>query len=240
MNAAWAIRLRRAEFHRAAHLRLMSDVEILQSENDLWLRGAKQSEEIDAALRRLAPIEWFVVWQDGTLTRKGERIPSGRMPEGAWSPISSFIILEPQPAALPAKVQRVPLTLIRSDAQRLANVLVTAVGEWTAYAVNAPQIRLRGLRFAADENRALIHGSPLPPLPGDLFVEQDGVGIPCGWEISPAVASALVNELLKLAAGDMALMASNGSVEIIPASCFVPARRSAIRLLLQGTADAAS
>jgi hypothetical protein len=115
-------------------------------------------------------------------------------------------------------------------------VLVTTLQAFAAYAEGAPAVRLDRLRFAADGERALLWGDPLPPLPGDRYAECAGVAAPCGYAWRPAVDAGSLAGALGLADGDLALLATDGTWQRVPATSFVRARRSAVRFTSRGGA----
>ena len=112
---------------------------------------------------------------------------------------------------------------------------------WAAYAVAAPQVRLDRWRFAvAGDGRVAVHcqfqsrqvtnlSYILPPLPGQRWVEQEGIAVPAGWTWSPAVETAILRQVFGLAAGDLALWHTDGTWERIAADEFVRSTRTAVR-----------
>ena len=61
------------------------------------------------------------------------------------------------------------MRLVPSARAEAGAALLTTWPQWLAYATAAPEIRLRGLRFAvAADERVLLLGTPLPPIPVQL------------------------------------------------------------------------
>jgi hypothetical protein len=111
-----------------------------------------------------------------------------------------------------------------------ANILIIPLDAWVTYGTDAPQVRLNRLRFAvSSDERVIVQGSPLPPLPGERFYERAGVALPCGWGWSPAIEPDLLRTAWKLGPHDLALVRPDGSWEHIRGEQFVRATRSAIR-----------
>ena len=81
------------------------------------------------------------------------------------------------------------------------------------------QARLDRWHFAvASDGRVVVRGAPLPPMPGILYCEEEGVAVPVGFAFSPRVESAVVGELLELQPHDLALFHADGSWERIAAA----------------------
>ena len=123
------------------------------------------------------------------------------------------------------------LKLVRSSKNRQANLMRTSWERWRTYAITAPAVRLSRLGFAVSENaEVLIRGTPLPPIPGRHFLEDNGIIIPIGWQFEPNVGSKVVRQVLKLDATEKALFSEDGSFELVPDTAFVQATRSAVRM----------
>ena len=92
-------------------------------------------------------------------------------------------------------------------------------------------MRLAPCTFALSESgTVVVRGRPLPSIAGKRLVEQKGVAVLAGWCWEPAVDVAVVRRLLDLSQGDLALLHDDGSFDVVPASAFVRASRSAVRL----------
>jgi hypothetical protein len=159
-------------------------------------------------------------------------VPSGFLPDGPWTPLKEWLQPAAPPTLLPGKVtSRASLRLVRTTAERNANLVCVGFRAWRDYAVSAPQIRLHRLSFAVSgDAQTLIRGEPLPPLPGTRYVEIDGVAVPLGLTWSPAIDAEVVRESLGLDAHDIGLFTLAGVCEVIRADDFIRATRSAVRL----------
>ena len=130
-----------------------------------------------------------------------------------------------------ANLARIPLGLVRGGPEREATLLLTTRAEWTRFATSAPGVRLCRLSFAmAADDTVAVRGSPLPSMPGERFVEADGIAAPAGFTWSPAVGAAVLRRLFAVSEGGLALWRVDGTVTEIRAEQFVPATRSAARL----------
>lgn len=230
MSERWAVRIARAQAHAVGTLRLRPGLEVCAQETALWLRGEALDPELETALRKLPGADRFAVLTDGHLREIGTRIPRGALPQGPWGTLRNWLRLKLQSASLPAEFPvSTALRIVRAEAEAEARVLVLPFDAWAEYALAAPAIRLRPLSFAAQRGRALVRGAPLPPRPGLRCSERDGIAVPCGFRWDPPVDPPVVCARLGLAPGDLALFATDGSYERIPAAAFVSARRSAVR-----------
>jgi hypothetical protein len=182
-------------------------------------------------LAAVAGARRFSVLADGQLLPPGARVPQGWLPQGPWTALLRWMGFELPPAVLAGRSEATaPLALVRSDRMEDASLLLARFDLWAAYAVTAPQVRLDRWRFAvAADGRVAVHGRPLPPLPGQCWVEREGIAVPAGWTWTPAVEAALVRQVFALAAGDVALWHADGAWERIAGEQFVRATRAAVR-----------
>ena len=236
---AWAVLIAPGAERAAASLRLRRGILACQNESGLWLRGEELSEELDRALRRVAPQQRYRILGDGQLVRWDRRVPCGYLPKGSWVPLAQWIGARWPTACLPGETdRRAGIDLVRCQTLREPAVLRTELAAWAEYAGSAAAVRLRRLRFAADAaGQAILWGTRLPPLPGTRYVEVGQIAVPCGWTWRPAVDAEVLRELLGLEMGDLALFETEGSYQRIAAGDFVQAGRSAARLTVQGLAE---
>jgi hypothetical protein len=110
---------------------------------------------------------------------------------------------------------------------------------WNRYGQTAPQVRLRDCFFAvAADQRVVIRGTQLPPLPGTRYVERDGIATAIGWTWYPAVGSLVLRDVFQLHQQDLALLYGNQAWERVAGDHFVRATRSAIRVTAREFGDA--
>jgi len=228
----WAAAIAGRDVSALAELRLWPGVEVCRQDGQLWLRGADLDDETHDALRRVPGAVLHELDNDGRLRLIGARLHKGRLPQGPWQALRSYLAVQASPTALGG--QRPPpavLAVVRSYIERPANGILTTLTAWAAYSDAAAAIRLRCLSFAAaSDGRVIIRGTPLPSVVGLRLVEDNGVAVPCGWAWAPAVEATVVRELLGLEEGDFALLTGAGSVEIIRADGFAASCRSAVRM----------
>ena len=85
----------------------------------------------------------------------------------------------------------------------------------------------------------IVRGEPLPPLPGQRWVDREGIAVPAGWRWSPPVEAAIVRAVFGLEPGDFALWQTDGTWQRIRAADFTPASRAAVRASAEGFRHAA-
>ncbi|MBS0261025.1 MAG: hypothetical protein JSS02_03640 [Planctomycetes bacterium] len=231
MTPTWAVCVPRDAARAVAGLRLERGIEVLELPDALWLRGDSLDEALSRRLWCLPGGRRFEVGGRGELRPLNSRLPQGQLPSGTWIAIGDWAQVELPPAAFAGiSSERAALTLVRQPGEHDANVLLLPWSVWAAYGLSAAKVRLDRLRFVlSDAGTVVVHGEPLPPLPGERFYEQAGIALPCGWGWSPAIEPELLAKAWRLKSQDLALVATDGSWQKIPAANFVRAARSAIR-----------
>ncbi|MEI8020118.1 MAG: hypothetical protein WCH39_18080 [Schlesneria sp.] len=231
-NSPWTIRLPVEDAEHLGKLRLTHGLSALVDGASVWLRGEYLNEDLNRQIRSIPNAERFRILADQQLTRPDETVPCARLPDGPWQPLRSWISVTLPVAGFAAQTdQRVMLRLVRSSRAMLANLMQTSWERWRAYAITAPAVRLARLGFAVSDNSdVLIRGTPLPPIPGRFFIEDNGVIVPIGWQFEPFVGSTIVRQLLNLDEAEIALFSEDGSFELLLDTAFVQATRSAVRM----------
>ena len=230
--AEWVVRFFKDDLTVLGRFRRCPGLTVCESDGAVWLRGTTIDENLEPLLAALPSGHKFDVLPDGQLRAPGRRVPSGRLPAGEWTRLDVWLRPELPPVLFPGRTdQRVSLRLVRSRQVIEPTLLCTALAAWVAYAGCAPQVRLDRWAFAASATGdALVRGAPLPPLPGESWIEREGIAVPGGWVWTPAVEPAVIRELLELEPDDLILWHPDGHYDRLTSGDFVRATRSAVRL----------
>jgi hypothetical protein len=241
MSFSWVICLAPTDAASLAPLRLTRGIEVAEKEPFVWVRGASGDEKIERLVRALPAIARYEVTSGNRLRNLETRIPAETLPALNWQPINTWLRVEmpltnPRAPSPPPHVGgyeghgSVPLRIVRSTEERPIALLMTSLDDWREFALKAPEIRLRQLRFAVDEaGNVVVRGKPLPPLPGRQFVLHGNVAVQAGFTWEPAVSADVISRRLGLSADALALFHEDGTFSRIEAEQFVPATRSAVR-----------
>jgi hypothetical protein len=142
-------------------------------------------------------------------------------------------------AALPASLPgAVALRLVRSADERDPDLLLTRLGEFHGFVLRAAGVRLERLRFAvSDDRRVLIHGTPLPPLPGQRFVLHQRVAVPAGVTWQPAVSAEVVARRFRVSGDALVLWNEDNSITRLHTEQLIPVTRSGVVATVKALAD---
>ena len=226
--------------NRAASLGMLrhhDEIDVATERDRIWVRVMRLHEDVERSLRNLPCAEHFDVSADGQLFPVGKRVPVGRLSILEWKSIASFARPSlPRPSLAGRRSAACGLTLRRSSIVQCPNVLVTDLSALVGYGCAAAEVRLNRWRFAVcADQRALVWGDPLPSLPGERYVERDGVAVPAGWQITPALESGVLAQVIGVGPGELVLFRPDAAVERIDRNDFVRATRSALRASLEAS-----
>jgi len=237
MTGGWAVVLDADDFAMAGGLFGLG-VEALADGAHWWLRGRGHDDEIRQRLLHVAATARFVIGREGRLIPLGGLAPTETLPAGDWRPLEECLRLKSVVPMLAGELAaRFPLKLVQAESHRAMHepfALLVESSRWARYAESASAIRLSPLSFAADADRALILGKPLPPLPGTRLANVDEVLLPLGMRWDPPLSGAEVRKLVGHSREEFALWLPDRAIEAIPKSAFVAASRSAVRLTVGG------
>lgn len=235
MNQQWVLRFPATYFRSLSSLRLTQNLHVSEVEQEIWLRGSHLEKDLSRKLRAIPDSELFHVDANRQLIPTGRQVPHGYLPETDWQPIQEWYTVQLEPAALAGTTEPlVPFEVVRSQHSQPANLLLTTLAHLIKLIEHSAQIRLNSLRYAVDsQQRAIVCGAPLPSLKGTFFSEQKGIAVETGWTWRPAVDADVLQSLFQLNQGDIVLLHSDQSRELIRASQFTPLTRSSVRLTLQ-------
>jgi hypothetical protein len=225
-----------ADLASVGRLRQIAGVEVCVQPDQVWLRGPGLDEKLHRRLAAMPGARRFYVLPDGQLQPVASQLPANWLPRGPWMSLRQWLVLGIPTASLAGRLDgQVPMTLVPSAHAEAASVLLTNMDRWDRYATEAPQVRLDCWQFAvADDGRVIVRGEPLPPLPGQRWVEREGIAVPAGWQWLPPVEGAIVRAVFRLEPGDFALWQTDGTWQRIRAVDFMPASHSAVRASAEG------
>jgi MoxR-vWA-beta-propeller ternary system domain bpX2 len=205
--------------------------EICELEGSLWVRGTMTEQEVSA----LPCLGKFRIDGQGRIIPLGRMVPVGTAPAGPWQSLGSFLTVAAPSSGMPGRTRaRLEIRLQRSQRAVPAASILLGMRELAAWVERAPKVRLDRLTFAAStDGRALVIGTPLPPVPGVPHYRYGSLAIACGWEFAPEFWPGWVERALAPGIGAVALVLADGSVEVIGQEGFTPLTLAAVRRTME-------
>lgn len=237
MSQPWALAAPTTAALEVARLPRRRGLAICCVHDELWVRGQSLDDELDDKLRLVPGGRRYALLADNQLIPVGKLVPRGRLPERPWQLFEDWLdaVLAAPPVAGYRQPQgilaTVPLEMVRTASVRESSLLETSLAVFCDYVAPSPQWRVARWSFVAtSDGRALVRGTPLPPLPGEQWTEDHGVCVPAGFGWQPAVEAAIVRQVIGLLPEELALLRPDGTWERIAADQWVRCTRAAARL----------
>lgn len=207
--------------------------ELCAMEESIWIRCPESALEECANLPCRGR---YRSDNSGRLTPLDATVPVMMAPGEEWQPLIESILILPVASRMPGTPrERVELSLVRSERETTADALLLSLEELAVWVEQAPRVRLDRLRFAAaPDGRALVIGTPLPPVPGTPHYLCGALALPCGWGFAPHLWPAWVDKSLSLPSGAMALIHENARIEVVGQEGLSPLTLAAIRCTQHG------
>jgi hypothetical protein len=196
-------------------LRTTQEARVLLTETLLWL--SLPSEMETATIPALERYSSENLTPGALLTLTGHRVPTRRLPEGEWLTIPAAVsTVAPQFAAPTSPPLPISWSLIPCTTPRQAILLKCSFEKFCVWRSTAPAVRRNRLQHAAnDRGTALVCGTPLPPLLGEIYWAEGHFFLPAGWKLPNGVTSQLAARALSLGDHDLALLERDGSLTIL-------------------------
>lgn len=202
--------------------------EICEDGAHIWLRIPDEAEAQTATLPALAR---YRIDSRQRLITLNATLPVGLSPVGPWQSLTEFLTVPPPSPLLPGRTPgKLEINLSRSSREVEPAALLADLSALLPWAESASRLRLARLTFAStNDSRVLVRGTPLPPVPGSAHYVQGRLALPCGWELTPPLLPAWVEESLALPAGAIALLLPDGGIEMLGQESFTQLSLAALR-----------
>lgn len=228
----WVFTLSKKHKTDLGPIRCLSRWLAAEDEATIWLKGGMANEGVDLRIRQLPIDHSYLLDENLQLFPIGGLTPLGILPSMEWRILTDFIPIEFPIAALPAQpTATYSPQLVAATFEQHCEGILTDWDTWSKYAVNAPRVRLEGLRFAVSGLKAVfILGTPLPPIQGSAYWKDQQLLLPAGWAFQRSMSAQILARKLCPQKDAFLLFHKRGDWESIPESAFVKASRSAVRL----------
>ena len=259
----WAICIPSDQTESLVPLYCVHGLQVLIDGALIWVRGSKSvsvpgarnrisqtsklsaiesdgSADLSRLLRGMLGATRFDLLDNDQLVPTGKRVPTERLPQGDWQPLSSWIQpILPATAMVGQIESRIELKITRSttsdwETTSEPSLLCCEPAAWLAFVKSAAKVRLDPLSFVFDASlnsspNVLVRGNPLPTVPGTRWVFRSNIAVPIGFHWSPRISEQTVQQILNLADDEMAVFQTDGSWSRISEATFVRASRPAVR-----------
>lgn len=212
-------------------IRNWENVKIAFEDDTVWIKDL-DSIQLDSIEIKSIPYKHIFYARENKLFPKDSILPARNIPSLLWSPVNRGI-----PVELPAlnhnyfEIQeKVAFTFIESSKEEPPFAMITSLVALEQYLDTAPAIRIQNLLWVIVGENALLIGSPLLPLQGEVYWRNDSFLIPAGWEMEYPVLAPTMNRLINPNDDHWIVWSADGNYSVIPLQSFASLSLSSFRL----------
>lgn len=210
-------------------IRNIKNLKIGFDKDRIWVKDFSREQINSAAIRAIPFIERYYE-KENQLFLLESLLPACKIPSVLWTPIQRGLSIE-----LPSLNHNyfgcqgsIALALIDSFEEQEPFAMKIAVHQLEQYINTASAIRLKPLRWVIFDEEALVIGTPLLPLQGQILWQRDHILIPAGKKLNyPSLAEDFQHQIKSK--GNYILFTGTSSYTLIERSMFQPLTISSFR-----------
>ncbi len=203
-------------------IRIWQNLKIGFDGDTIWLKDLTfeqtQSVEVNSI-----PYKKIYYTQGGKLFLQNSLLPSQNIPSLLWTPIERGL-----PVTLPdfnhnyfGNEQKVNIQLIATEQEQEAIAMITSLENLRLFVENAPAIRLQNLKWIIIDNiNAIVLGSPVLPIRGEMFWRDDNFLIPVGFDFDLSILKQSLAKLINPNQENWVVWQADGTYFLIPKNTF--------------------
>ena len=215
-NISWVLQISATHSHYLAQIRHWANLSVAVDESQYWVKDltARQAESLEI---KSIPFKQLYRYKEQQLFLPEALVPERKLPALNWMPIEKGLPLE-----LPklnhnyfGVQQKLQVRLVPSDIERPAAAILTPLTTLQSYIETASAIRLQPLQWVVVDDQALVTGTPILPVQGQVFWQYQDYLLPAGtdWEW-PLLTPLLANSLNQTSDHMLMLQANKSYVRI--------------------------
>lgn len=226
------LKIAKAYKNQLGSLRHWGNLKMAIDKEFIWLKDFTEEQIHSIAVKQLPFKELFYV-KEQKLFPLGNQLPIGKAPSFLWTPIEKALKVElplPNPNFFGLE-ENIEIQIIPSSKERKGIALLISLEDLKNYIETAPSIRLKNLSWIIiEEDKALVIGTPLLPLPGQVFWKDNKFLIPLGFHFDLPILSQFINKKINPEYSNWVLWNKDGSYSLLAQDLFVPLSLSSVRL----------
>ena len=207
-----------------APLRAWENLKVAFEGQHIWLTNFDQAQ-MESSLVKKLPFQKSYYAENGKLFPSNSLLPARQEPSLLWTPIQrAFAIKMPTyNHNYFGANQSIDVKLIASDTPQDAGALLVSLQDLGKYVETASAVRLQDLHWVlVGEQKALIFGTPLLPIPGKAFWIH-GTGIfPVGFDLEFPIIRKKILDMMNPKKLDWVVWQEDGSYFLIGRSLLEP------------------
>ena len=233
VNLKYFARIQEANLDQLAGVYNWEHLSVANEDGYIWIKDISEGEINSVALKSILGIERFYVKQ-GKLYPLHKLLPIGNEPACLWTKIKRAIPLD-----LPSKnhnffdlIPCIKIKIIPSSEPREASIHLIDLSIFKEYIKTASTLRLSPMLWLVLDDRAMVVGRPLLPLPGATFWKSGSFIFSSGHELElPSLRNAINKKINPLNDYDVLWNADQSFVRIPKTAYSILSRSSVAKTL---------
>lgn len=227
-SIAYYLRVEKTHQNDLVELREWTNLKVAIEKNEIWITDFT-AEQIDSPQVKKLPFKTPYYSSGGQLYRLNSRLPERNEPMLLWSEFTR---------AAPIKLSEynhnyfgvnaaIAIQLIKTDIEQSPAAMLTTLDALQHYISTAPLVRLKPLEWSlVNDTMALIFGTPLIPINGQVFWQRKAFFLPVGYDFELKIATELIHEKINPANDSIAVWNEAGHFFKVPKSSISSLSRS--------------
>ena len=217
---------------KLAHIRVWRSLRVAIDGDDIWVRGIAPAQLHSPEIRSIPFKKIYFQHQNALFLLEGN-LPEERLKTSwIWSPIHTFLPVETPSYNFNffGVREKVPFRLVPSSAEQTATAMWVDMETLQQSILKMPAVRLRSIKWTIVDQKALLIGTPLLPLPGKTLWQQHQFLLPTGYDLEYPAVSKHVSSQLREQADELIVMEKDHTYYTLASADFQPLSISSFRL----------
>lgn len=236
-DITWLLSIEQQHLDYLGPIRHWEQLKIAAEPGTYWVKGLT-GEQLESAEIKSIPFKQIFYAKEERLFPYGGSVPVRKLPASlSWTPLERGL-----PLQLPAFNhnyfgigERILPRLAASENQVLPAAMLTPLSLLGEYIETAPAVRLKDLLWVILDDKALVLGEPLLPLPGQSFWKKGDFLLPSGLDWEWPVLAETLNDALNPDGSCRLIWDIDSRYTIVPKDSFRPLSISSFRLSRTGS-----
>jgi hypothetical protein len=231
-SLSYFIRVDESQVNTLAPLRQWNNLKLAFDETYIWVKDLDYAQVNSVEVRSI-PYKTIYYLKQHKLYLLNSLLPDRNLPALLWTNIDRAL-----PVRLPSfnhnyfgVTEKLSVSLVASDKEQEAEVMITTIAILQAYMESAPAIRLQPLSWVILNNdKACIVGKPVLPIKGDVYWKKGYALLPAGFDFELPLLADAINSSVNPDNHSLVIWHSDGTYALLDTDDFEPLTISSFKL----------
>jgi len=181
-----------------ANIRPWHNLKVGIEENRIWVKDFDYAQVNSLEVKSI-PYKTIYYSKNGKLFLLNSQLQDRNIPNVLWTPIERAL-----PVKLPAFnhnyfgiSEKLTIHIVESEKEAESVAMITDLNTLETYLNAAPTIRLKTIKWVIlDEDKVFLWGTPLLPINGKIYWQQNDLIIPGGYDLDLHLVAGSINDLI--------------------------------------------